>query len=81
MMGLSEWITVVSVVGTIGAIILAAVIYLVHKLMTQSAATAVAEEKAKSNAIAIEKITKADDIVSEQRNIQRTIDRLRRGDF
>ena len=81
MMSLAEWITVVSVVGTIGAITLAAFIYLIYMIRKESAATAVAEEKAKTNAVAVEKLQRANDIITTDRDIADVADRLRRGNF
>lgn len=81
MMSFAEWVTVVSVVGTIGVITLAAFIYLIYQIRKESAATAVAGEKAKSNAVAIEKLTKANEIIASERDIVDISDRLRRGNF
>lgn len=81
MMGFAEWVTVVSVVGVVGAAIFAAFIYLIYTIKKEAAATAVAEEKAMANAVAIEKLETANDIIAESRDITNTADRLRSGNF
>lgn len=81
MMSLSEIVTVVSVLGIVGAGLLAALIYLIYVIRKEAAGKAVAEEKAKVNEVAVEKLTKANDIIAESRDLTDTAGRLRSGNF
>lgn len=81
MMSLSEIVTVASVLGIVGAGLLAALIYLIYVIRKEAAGKAVAEEKAKVNEVAVEKLTKANDIIAESRDLTDTAGRLRSGNF
>lgn len=81
MMGFAEWVTVLSVVGIGGAVIVACFIYIIRQLMKQSATAAVSTKEAKDDAVAVEKLRKADAIIAERVELSRVSDRLRRGQF
>lgn len=81
MMGFAEWVTVLSVTGVIGAVIVACFVYLIRQLMKQNAANATNEYRAKVDAEAVEQIRKVDEIIAERVELNRVAERLRNGNF
>jgi Na+-transporting methylmalonyl-CoA/oxaloacetate decarboxylase gamma subunit len=76
-MSLAEIMTIGIISTVTGGVLIITIIWLVKQIMSQSASTAVATEKAKQNAVAIEKLSEASNIVAAHVESDDIIARLR----
>lgn len=81
MMSFAEWVTVLSVTGVTGLVIVTCFVYLIRKLMKESAAKAVSVHKAEENAVAVEALRRADEIIADRVELSRISERLRSQQF
>lgn len=81
MMSVGELVTVFSVTGFVGAVIIACFIYLIRQMINEVKSSAVQKERADINVEVAQKLSKADAIVAERVELSRIAAKLRAGQF